>query len=248
MNAIAHSRARLESKTPRASDLRDTCQHERARAVTIAALLLTACARSGLDLGEGDPSFEGTPPSATATSTSTSLPSSAGAPAVMPPAMPTPSTTPPGTDDPEPPADASTDCVPVSESCNGVDDDCNGQVDDLPAAPCDGGGFRYCVAGAFSSCPRSCEVCVPGSVRICQNSYCLFWGEQECTADGQGFGPCRESRPPSSCSAIAAKHKNSPELERCCLDDGYCCLDQHDLDGDGDRRDMLGACEGVSCP
>ena len=47
--------------------------------------------------------------------------------------------------------------------------------------------------------------------------------------------------------SIARNENNSPELERCCIDDGYCCLDVHDLDGDGDRRDMVGACEGVRC-
>jgi hypothetical protein len=143
---------------------------------------------------------------------------------------------------------SSPSCTPVPEACNGRDDDCNGEVDDLPGEPCPGGGFRYCVAGQLSSCPRSCQVCVPGSVRICQNTYCTFWGEQECTADGLGFGRCRERRPPASCADIASEEQDSAELEQCCIDDGYCCLDSHDLDGDGNRSEMLGACDGVRCP
>ena len=72
--------------------------------------------------------------------------------------------------------------------------------------------------------------------------------EQECAADGQGFGPCRERHPPPRCDGIARRERASPELEQCCIDDGYCCLDQHDLDHDGNRGDMLGACDGVRCP
>jgi hypothetical protein len=217
----------------------------------LGALSLVACARSGLDLGDLDPSFDApdaAAPATTTTSTATALPSSAGAPAMMPSAMPTSSAEPPGETEPHPSSNEPPDCVPTVESCNGIDDDCDGDVDELPAEPCAGGGFRYCVAGTLSSCPKSCEVCVPGSLRICQNSYCSFWGEQECTADGQGFGPCRESKPPPSCASVASKHKNSAALEQCCIDDGYCCLDLYDLDDDGDRHDMLGACQGVSCP
>jgi hypothetical protein len=138
-------------------------------------------------------------------------------------------------------------CSPTSEECNGRDDDCNGRVDDLPAEPCPGGGFRFCVAGRSSECPRRCEVCVPGAVRICQNPFCTFWGEQECAADGQGFGHCREADPPPECAGVAREHQESKELERCCIDNGYCCLDEHDLDGDGNRKEMLGACEDISC-
>jgi hypothetical protein len=88
---------------------------------------------------------------------------------------------------------------------------------------------------------------VPGSVRICQNSFCSFWGEQECSADGLGFSNCREAHPPAECKDIAKASEDSPELEQCCIDNGYCCLDQYDLDADGDRREMLGACGDVVC-
>jgi hypothetical protein len=138
-------------------------------------------------------------------------------------------------------------CVAADETCNGKDDDCNGVVDDLAPEACEGGGFRLCVAGRLSACPRRCDVCVAGGVRICQNSFCSFWGEQECAADGQGFGRCREANPPPECAATAKKFENSRQLEQCCLDNGYCCLDEHDLDGDGNRREMLGACGDIAC-
>jgi len=139
-------------------------------------------------------------------------------------------------------------CIPSDEVCNGIDDDCSGQVDDgIAPIPCPNGGFRYCVAGRMSACPTRCEVCVPGSERVCFISYCLYWGTQACAADGKGFGPCREQRPPSGCDATARAHGNSPELERCCIDQGYCCLYTYDLDEDGDRGDLLGSCGRVSC-
>jgi hypothetical protein len=138
-------------------------------------------------------------------------------------------------------------CEPTPEACNGRDDDCNGAVDDLPAQACPGGGSRFCVAGRLSECPKRCEVCVPGSVRVCQNPFCTFWGEQECAADGQGFGNCREANPPPECAAIARERGESRELEQCCIDNGYCCLDEHDIDRDGNRREMLGACRDIAC-
>jgi hypothetical protein len=139
-------------------------------------------------------------------------------------------------------------CVPVTEICNGIDDDCNGLLDDgIAPIPCPGGGFRYCVGGRTSACPTRCEVCVPGSQRVCFISYCLYWGTQTCAADGRSFGPCREQRPPMPCDATARAHGASPELEKCCVDQGYCCLDAYDLDGDGNRGDLLGSCGGVSC-
>jgi hypothetical protein len=147
-------------------------------------------------------------------------------------------------------AEASSDppCAPAAETCNGVDDDCNGQVDEgIAPVPCPSGGYRYCVGGRSSACPTRCEVCVPGSQRVCFISYCLYWGTQTCAADGRSFGPCREQRPPTACDATARTHGASPELERCCVDQGYCCLDTYDLDADGDRGEPIGSCGGVSC-
>jgi hypothetical protein len=129
-------------------------------------------------------------------------------------------------------------CVPSAEICNGVDDDCNGAIDDgLAPIPCPGGGARYCVAGRMSACPDRCDVCIPGSQVVCFNSYCLYWGTR----------PCREEHPPAPCAVTAREQRDSPELERCCVEHGYCCTDRHDLDGDGDRSELLGACGGVLC-
>jgi hypothetical protein len=250
--------------------LRDTCQGtersrrlpaERVARAFVVVVVLGACARSGIDPWDLEP-FVDDGAATGGTSGASSVPrdaSTSGAPsdAAMHADAPMDAdaatdadaaadgavepTVPPDASEPEP-------CMPQPEACNGRDDDCNGQVDDLAGEPCESGGFRYCIAGRMSECPRSCEVCVPGSLRVCQNNYCTFWGEQECAADGRGFGPCRERRPPARCEGIARRHHSSPELEQCCIDDGYCCLDQHDLDGDGDRREMLGACDGVRCP
>lgn len=139
-------------------------------------------------------------------------------------------------------------CVPHDETCNGKDDDCNGQVDDgIAPVPCPGGGERYCVAGRMSACPTRCETCVPGSERVCFLSYCTYWAAQVCAADGRSFGVCRERSVPSECRSVAEQHKDSPELEQCCIDNGYCCRDEYDLDNDGNRSEMLGQCDDVSC-
>jgi hypothetical protein len=139
-------------------------------------------------------------------------------------------------------------CVPALEICNGVDDDCNGAVDEnQPAIPCPNGGSQYCVAGHYSDCPRRCEVCVPGGARTCFTSFCTFWGSQPCAPDGRSFGPCKEATPPAECKTIADKMQRSAALEQCCLDNGYCCVDEFDLDHDGDRGEMLGNCEALTC-
>jgi hypothetical protein len=138
-------------------------------------------------------------------------------------------------------------CQPQPEICNGVDDDCNGKIDDgLPPIPCPNGGERYCVSGAYSECPRRCEVCVPGSQRECFTSFCTFWGTQTCASDGRSFGPCKESKGPAECQAITDMAKRSPELEKCCIAQGLCCRDDFDLDGDS-TTEMLGRCDSVTC-
>jgi hypothetical protein len=221
------------------------CQGKRFRGWAAALLLCAvACARTGLYPGELSESDLGAVD--TASDAATAGAQSAGGAATPP--QPT-STMPAvaGAGAPPVPVAMPPLCVPSAETCNGRDDDCNGAVDDLAAQACPGGGFRFCVAGRLSECPRRCDVCVPGSVRVCQNSFCSFWGEQECAADGQGFGNCREAQPPPECAAIARKFEESKQLEQCCLDNGYCCLDEHDLDGDGNRGEMLGACGDVVC-
>jgi len=139
-------------------------------------------------------------------------------------------------------------CVPAPETCNGVDDDCDGQVDeDQAPIPCPAGGSRYCVGGRFSECPRRCDVCLPGGHRTCFVSFCTYWGHQDCAADGRSFGPCAEARVPSECAAVAKDQKRSPALEQCCIDSGFCCVDEFDLDHDGDRAEMLGRCDDLQC-
>jgi hypothetical protein len=159
-----------------------------------------------------------------------------------------PEVAPPPPPPPPPPVDGGPACHPQPETCNGVDDDCNGKVDDgLPSIPCPNGGERYCVSGAYSECPRRCEVCVPGSERECFTSFCTFWGTQACASDGRSFGPCKESHPPAECEAITDQAKKSPALEKCCIAQGLCCRDDFDLDGDGDVNEMMGRCDSVTC-
>ncbi len=215
------------------------------RTLRVAALLLcavlcaAACARTGLYPGELSESDTATSSGETASSGGVGGQPTKPIPTNMPPVVEAGA--------PNVPVEQPPLCEPSPEACNGRDDDCNGAVDDLKTQPCPGGGSRFCVAGRLSECPKRCEVCVPGSVRVCQNPFCTFWGEQECAADGQGFGNCREADPPPECATIARKHQQSRELEQCCIDNGYCCLDEHDVDGDGNRREMLGACGDIAC-
>jgi hypothetical protein len=146
-----------------------------------------------------------------------------------------------------PPPDAP-GCVPKPEICNGVDDDCDGDVDeDQPPIPCPGSGFRFCVGGQYAECPRRCQVCVPGSQRTCITTFCTFWGSQSCANDGMSFGACKESQPPEACRDVASRMMRSPELEQCCIDHQFCCVDEFDLNHNGNRTEMLGRCEAITC-
>ncbi len=139
-------------------------------------------------------------------------------------------------------------CTPSPETCNGIDDDCNGKVDDgIKPVSCPGGGQSYCVAGHMSQCPKRCDVCVPGSQRVCYLSYCNYWGVATCAADGRSFGPCLEQDPPPECKSIADAEHGSAALEKCCIDNGYCCVDAYDLDHDGNSKELLGSCDEVQC-
>jgi hypothetical protein len=118
---------------------------------------------------------------------------------------------------------------------------------DKPPIPCSGGGYQYCVAGSYSACPQRCGVCIPGSQEVCFISYCHSWGVQTCAGDGLSFGTCQEESPPAACASIADEQHASAALEQCCIDNGYCCQDQFDLDGNGDSSGPLGQCSGVTC-
>jgi hypothetical protein len=211
-------------------------------AIALALVAVGACGRTGLDdLGGVERAAPGPADAALG-------PTSQVGDAAAAPAPPSPSSTSPSISPPAPPAPAKARCSPTPESCNGRDDDCDGQIDQgLPAIPCAGGGEQYCVAGRYSACPERCQTCIPGSERVCFLSYCTFWATQTCAADGRSFGTCRERHVPPECADVSSTHKESPELEQCCIDHGYCCHDDYDLDGDGNRSEMLGRCDEVSC-
>jgi hypothetical protein len=78
-------------------------------------------------------------------------------------------------------------------------------------------------------------------------AYCKYWGLQTCASDGRSFGYCVESPAPSACASIADTQHDSPALEQCCIDQGYCCKDDFDLNHDGNTNDFLGRCDGVTC-
>lgn len=192
------------------------------------ALFAVGCSRTGLDAMDAEP--------ATATPIDGALDA---------PPEPQPEAGPDAA--PGAGGDAGSRCVPRPEQCNGKDDDCNGLVDDgIAPIPCAGGGERYCIAGRMSACPQPCELCVPGSERVCFLSYCQYWAVQTCSSDGRSFGICREHVVPPECSAYATPD-GTARLEQCCIDHGYCCLDESDLDHDGNRTEMLGSCSSVSC-
>jgi hypothetical protein len=128
------------------------------------------------------------------------------------------------------------EAAPDSDPCAG-----------MPPVPCPGGGYQYCANGHYGECPKLCGLCVPGSTRVCFMTYCWRWGTQTCAADGLSFGFCQEHAPPSQCSSIAGEYGASPELEQCCIDNGYCCEDRFDLNGDGNTGDQIGRCTATSC-
>jgi hypothetical protein len=117
----------------------------------------------------------------------------------------------------------------------------------MPPIPCPGGGYQYCVAGAYSQCPQRCVACIPGSQRVCFLGYCNHWGIQTCSADGMSFNYCQEESPPGACDSLARADHASAALEQCCVDNGYCCADVFNLSGTGNTGGQVGQCSSVTC-
>ena len=139
------------------------------------------------------------------------------------------------------------DVAPASDAAEATAPESSDPCATMPPVPCPGGGHQYCVAGHYSECPRLCGICVPGSTRVCFKTYCSRWGVETCASDGLSFGFCEERSIPSACASIADTDKTSPALEQCCIDNGYCCDDLFDLNGDGNTGDLVGSCKGTSC-
>ena len=94
---------------------------------------------------------------------------------------------------------------------------------------------------------EDCE-CVPGAQRYCDVPTYCNWGVQACTDDGLGWGECIEvNSPPPECDFGHPFYEI--ESERCCIENGYCCQDFWDIDGDRNNQESLGNCEDVIvCP
>lgn len=203
----------------------------RARIITAALLLVASCSRTGLLIDEaGSTSGEDRDGSALTLASDARAMVEDASHSDAPRASPPPKK-----------------CA-KPEICNGEDDDCNGEIDDnIAPIPCPGGGSRYCVVGQLSECPTRCNGCLPGGERVCFVSYCTFWGVQKCAADGRTFSGCQERVAPPECEHLARPRRRK-ELEQCCIDNGYCCVDEFDLDNDGSKSDMVGDCEEALCP
>jgi hypothetical protein len=88
--------------------------------------------------------------------------------------------------------------------------------------------------------------CVAGAVRFCDTPQYCNWGSQVCRTDGLDWGSCDElAAIPLECQGI--DYWYSPASEACCIDQGFCCQDMWDLNGDGDTWESLGNCADIVC-
>lgn len=155
---------------------------------------------------------------------------------------------PDGSPEAEPDPEAGPECEAEEEICDGEDNDCDGEIDeDIPPEPCTGSGSSRCVMGHWSECPQPCDVCVPGTVRQCFETYCTGWGVQTCATDGRSWNYCEEAPVPNACDDGFGWVDSVPSTEQCCIDEGFCCQDYWDLDGDGQTDDSVGTCYGIDC-
>jgi hypothetical protein len=103
--------------------------------------------------------------------------------------------------------------------------------------------YLVCESTGSPQPPENC--CVAGTWRYCDTPTYCNWGVQACTEDGRSWGSCTETSIPEACAGIDAWY--SPATEQCCIDQGFCCQDMWDLDGDGDSWESLGVCDGIVC-
>ena len=72
-----------------------------------------------------------------------------------------------------------------------------------------------------------------------------LWGLQYCASDGTVWERCDEVVIPTQCAAI--DYWYSPAAQACCVDNGFCCQDVWDLDGDDNVIEELGDCIDIVC-
>ena len=149
---------------------------------------------------------------------------------------------------PPPPPDGPV-CVPKGETCNGADDDCDGRGrrEDRPRSPAPTAATASASAAttpnARAAARSACRAAsAPASRRSARSG-----APRRAPTTGMSFGACKESHAARACREIANRMMRSPELEECCIDNGYCCVDEFDLNNNGDRTEMLGRCEAVMC-
>ncbi len=100
---------------------------------------------------------------------------------------------------------------------------------------CEDDGSPYTITG---------ECCIPGAWRYCSTEHAL-WGIHYCEEDGEAWGVCSEVTIPADCVHVDGWF--SPDIEACCIEQGFCCQDTWDLDADEDLWESLGDCTDIVC-
>jgi hypothetical protein len=133
-----------------------------------------------------------------------------------------------------------------ADADDGADADADADADDDDVDGGSGSADADDAADADVEGDASARTCVPGTCRYCDDPYYSAIGTQVCAADGSAWGPCRET-PHGPPECVDAGVWYSPDVERCCVERGYCCQDMWDLDGDGDTWESHGACDSGGC-